>query len=183
MAAQGPRRRLHRCERSGKLSRLVGLLTRYGRAIRADLQHYYGVDVGELWRRREVERVLDLVDHLPSTSNYTAAVHDDDEVAEFLAQQQAETRPSGPPLTQWSAEVQHLAVIADALHSIRALFLQANGAKGVKPPPPMPRPDTASSRWRTRERDDVREHVMSRLLPGRREPLALTEHPHQHDDE
>lgn len=97
-----------------------------------------------------------------------AAVSQDDEVAAQLAKRAPSTGEAGPALTEWSAEVQHLAVIADALLSLRSLFLQVNGAKGVKPPPPLPRPTTALQRAKRAQRDAVRSHVMSRLLPGTR---------------
>ena len=176
MAAQGSGRRLRRGFGSGKLERLAAALTRYGKALRADFQHHYGLDIGELWRRREVERALDLIEHLPPTSHYAAAVHGDDELAEYLATQAPSSR--APPLTEWSAEVQQLTVIADVLNSLRAAFLQANGAKGVKPPPPQPRPVTAAQRWKRAQREAVQDHIMSRLLPGdRRHPRALTVEP------
>lgn len=116
-----------------------------------------------MWRAREVDRALDLIDHLGPTSHYVAAVSDDDELGEMLAERSGN---GGPALTEWSTEVQHLAVIADVLLSLRASFLQANGAKGVQTPKPLPRPSTAAQRWRDTKRNDVRSFLRSRLLPG-----------------
>lgn len=128
----------------------------------------YQLDIGVLWRNRESARALDLLEFLPPTSHYVNAVAQDDELAAELAKHESDEKPasSGPSLTEWSAEVQHLAVIADALLSLRALFLQANGAKGVTPPSPLPTPQTARQRVKRAERNAVREHVMSKLLPA-----------------
>lgn len=121
-----------------------------------------------MWRAREFDRLLDLIDHLPSTSHYVAAVTDDDELGEYLAGRPTSSTPS---LTEWSSEVQHLAVIADALLSLRSLFLQANGGKGVQTPKPLPRPSTAAQRYRERSSRDVRAFLRSRLLPAAPAPL------------
>ena len=54
--------------------RLAYLVDHYRSAISYDLQTYAGVDLGTLWRARRWMHLLDLLDHLPAHSWYSASV-------------------------------------------------------------------------------------------------------------
>ncbi|MFE1355348.1 hypothetical protein ACFW6T_25480 [Kitasatospora phosalacinea] len=64
--------------------------------------------------------------------------------AEQRAAQQAEERD--PEAGRWSQDQMLLAQIVDVLRIQHFDFLRANGAKGLKPPPPIPRPGGAGSK-------------------------------------
>ncbi|WP_289009968.1 hypothetical protein [uncultured Thermomonospora sp.] len=143
------------------------MISRYGDAIEADLRQYYGVDLLDVWRSRLTPRqVLVLIDQLPRHSRYLAAVADDDEVADQLADE-PDGPPPPPPLTEWSAEVERLTLIADRLGELITLFAAVNSKK--KPPPyrNLPRPVTARQRAERRRRERKRDLIAERLAAAR----------------
>jgi hypothetical protein len=76
------------------------LIERYGGAIEADLHHHYGVNLLDLWcGALSPRKVLNLIDHLPATSNYIAAVAGDDQLAD---QVRASPGPRAPRLQDWT---------------------------------------------------------------------------------
>lgn len=115
---------------------------------------------GRRWRF-----ILNLIDHLPSNSNYLAAIADDDELAD---QQSGEAAPRPPRLTEWSPEVQGIAVLADRVGElIRVMIAQG----GRRPPkiPHYPRPVTASERAKQRRKLATHRELVARVLPHKRD--------------
>lgn len=76
-------------------------------------------------------------------------------------------RPQAPPLTEFSAEVQALAVVADRLGElINAVVVNHPSGKG-KPSrvSPYPRPVTAIDRMRARRVKEATDDLASKLWP------------------
>lgn len=144
--------------RPGGSRRLVYLLQRYGQAIEADLADR-GWDLAELWRARRWRTLLNIVEHLPSTSHFVAAMADDDEAAELLP----EPRPGPPALTEFGPVEQRLTLIADRLGEVVTAVYNTVAKKPQKPPPPLPRPETAHDRLRRSRRRARHNLVLDRL--------------------
>lgn len=157
------------------MRRLAGLIHHYGKAIEADLPHYYpGIRLGVEWRARRWRELLNLIDHLPRQSLLWLAIADDEELAESMAERaQPPAKDDGapkPPLQDWTMQVDVLAAIYDRLGSvIDAVVASAGG----KPPrmKPMPRPETATDRAqrRIKYRRQLSKHrsIVDRVLPNR----------------
>ncbi|MCW2904930.1 MAG: 16, gp15 [Streptosporangiaceae bacterium] len=139
-------------------------MERYGEAIEADLHHYYGVDLLDVWRDEiSPRKVLNLVDRLPSTSQYIAAIANDDEHA---ANVDLNAAPAPPSLTEWSPVVAGLAVVADRLGTLIGVQV----ARGGGSPPkltPYPRPVTAAHRRKERRLLENHKALVARLLPDK----------------
>lgn len=123
-----------------------------------------------MWRDRLTPRqALTLIDQLPSHSRYVAAVHEDEELIEHLADQlDDEDGPSPPPpLTEWSAEVERLTLIADRLGELITLLAAVNSKKKPQPYRHLPRPVTARQRAERRRRERKRDLIAERLAAAR----------------
>ena len=143
------------------LFRLDALMERYGQAITADLA-FAGWDAIDLYERGRWAFMLSMVDHLPRTSAFSAAVADDDDLAA-----QRELGVSGrstPPLTEWDPSVELLAAIFDRLGDVaNAPFLAAGGKAGRVQP--WPRPVTAWHRVQAARLRDEADSMAARLWP------------------
>lgn len=145
-------------------TRLAWLLDRYGDHIAADLR-VRGVDVHDLWRGRLTPReLLNLVDHLPRTSHYQDALAQDDEVHDGTVTAPS-GQPKGPPLTEYSPEVEALSAVIDRLGEVINAVLAAGGGK-PKLVRPWQRPVTAADRRRAREREAANEALEQQLFPS-----------------
>jgi hypothetical protein len=123
-------------------------MDRYGHWLERDLLRVYGVDLGAEWRARRWRRLLNLIDGLPSNSQYMQALLNDDEYCEALVTTDAPS--AGPALADWSPEVDQLARVTDLLQQLIRAFISANGGKGGKFRP-APRPETGIERARRRK--------------------------------
>lgn len=131
-----------------------------------------GWDLAELWRKRRWRLLLNVIDHLPSTSHFIAAVADDDELAE-----NSPPPRSGPPaLRDWTPEVQYLVALYDRLGELIATVASANSTKRVKPPKPYPRPVTAYDRVRGRRRWKQHQWLVEQLKPRPGVPTMADSH-------
>jgi hypothetical protein len=106
---------------------------------------------------------LDYVEHLPRTSAYHAAVADDDELAEMLADQ-PEAASSPPRLSEFGPDVQVLAEIRDLLASLIGVQI-ARAGKKPKKIKPYPRPVSAIERVRKRRQYATHRSLVERLKP------------------
>lgn len=157
--------------------RLAYLVDHYRSGIVYDLRVFANVDLGELWRSRRWRTLLDLIDHLPAHSWYSATVSMDEEYAammaeQILARQDAgeEKESSGPSLTTWTPEVSYLARIEDAVrYTAWATFAAQAGKAAGEPPKPGPRPITplerALKQAEHRKRKAAHEALVARVLP------------------
>lgn len=137
--------------------RLAYLIDKYRSPIASDLQTHAGVDLGELWRARRWTHLLDLIDHLPAHSWYSATVSMDEEHAKMMAEsimaQRAANPDSnvletkGPSLIGWTLEVAALTNVLDAVRGVQhAVIAVQAGNKAPEPPKPAPRPVTPLER-------------------------------------
>lgn len=148
--------------RPGGSGRLAYLLERYGGAIEADLADRQW-DLAALWQARRWRFLLNIIDHLPGNSHFVAAMADDEE----LAAQAPEPKPSPPPLSSWTPEVERLTLIADRLGEVVTAVHNTVATKPSKPPRPLPRPQTAHDRIKTQRRRAKRDLILKRLTEAR----------------
>lgn len=134
--------------------RLAYLVDHYRSALVYDLRtHVNGADLGELWRERRWQTLLDIIDHLPGHSWYSAAVAEDKEHARLMAEAIAarknedgeeEEKPKGPRINTWTPELAMLTSLTDAVRRVEwAVFASQAGQKAGEAPKPLPRPQTA----------------------------------------
>ncbi|MEJ8652734.1 MULTISPECIES: hypothetical protein [Streptomyces] len=119
----------------------------HGAALRADLQHHYGLDLADLWRGQLApRRVLNLVEHLPAGSALAAQLGGD------------------PSHRGWDLHAHLLAHVVDAAHHTAWAVAQAHSRKPVPHPKPLPRP---GPRPRRAGPLDLSKHPLAQPLPER----------------
>lgn len=143
----------------GGSRRLVYLISRYGGAIEADLAAL-GWDLAALWRYRRWRFLLNLIEHLPRTSHFVAAMADDEELAEQLPEPQGE---SHPPLTEYSPVVERLDLVVDRLGEVVTAVVNTVAKKPRKPPRAQRRPQTARERLKLKRRKAKHALLLKRL--------------------
>ena len=164
--------------------RLAYAVDHYRGALVHDLRVYgAGLDLGELWRARKWQTLLDIIDRLPSHSHYAATMANDEEYARMVAEAITErknrgesTEDKGPALTTWTAEMAALTNILDAVNSVRyAVVAVQAGKKAGEPPKPARRPVTALEKAMRRaeynRRKSVHEALVARVLPHKAKPV------------
>jgi hypothetical protein len=113
-------------------------------------------------------KALNLIDHLPRTSAYAAAVADDDEAATMIVASGALNRKaSPPPVSEWSTQVDLLASLVDRIGElINATLVNHPSGKG-KPAriPSIPRPVTAIQRALARRSAEAAASLEAQLFP------------------
>lgn len=160
--------------------RLAYLVDHYRSAIAYDLQVHAGADLGDLWRARRWMHLLDLLDHLPTHSWYSASVSMDEEHAHMMAESMAarreageESKERGPSLTSWTPEVAALTSVLDAVRQVQHAIVAVNSPAGKAPeaPRPSPRPVTplekAIEAAEYRRRKAAHQALVARVLPDR----------------
>lgn len=164
--------------------RLAYLVDNYRASLSSDLLTFSNLDLGELWRARRWQTLLDVIDRLPSHSWYSATVAKDEEHARMIAESIAARGPgaaaedSGPSLTSWTPEVAVLTDVLDAINQVRyAVVAVQAGKKAGDPPKSSPRPITALARAFKKAENDRRksahESLVARVLP-RKAPVKST---------
>lgn len=106
---------------------------------------------------------LTLIDHLPRTSAFAAAVAQDDELAAEVGD-----LPKGsdvPPLTEWTPEVQALAAVVDRLAEVANAIFASGGGKPSRARP-YPRPVTAFDRARAKRHREAADDMVAQLFPA-----------------
>lgn len=135
--------------------RLSYLVDNYRPSIAYDLHVHAHSDLGELWRARRWQMILDILDRLPAHSWYASSVSMDEEHAKMMAEVITARRAAGeeeksdrsPSLTSWTPEVAALTNVLDAVRGVSyAVYASQAGDKAGKPPPPAPRPVTPLER-------------------------------------
>lgn len=157
--------------------RLAYLVDHYRGPLTHDLLVHAGLDLGEEWRARRWSRLLAVIDRLPGHSHYSAAVSNDKEHAELVAQAIEERKASGevpedngPALTSWTPEVAALTAVLDAVNQVRyAVVAVQHGKKAGEPPKASKRPITALEKASRvaehKRRQRSHETLVGRLLP------------------
>jgi hypothetical protein len=164
------------------MSRLVVLISRYDKAIQADLLQVYGLDLGTEWRERRWQRLLDLIDELPRTSRFRELIAQDEELARIQAEadwaarktaKKDPVRESALPLREWSPEVDMLAGVFDRLGGVISSLYASRGIKNAPKFKPLKRPETAYERLMRRfseqEKQRIHESIIAAVLPNRSE--------------
>lgn len=113
-----------------------------------------------MWRTRRWRRLLNIIDHLPRTSHFVAAMADDDELAEQLPEPDGD---GSPPLTEYSPVVERLDLIVDRLGEVVTAVVNTVAKKPRKPPRPQRRPQTARDRARLKRRKMRHALILQRL--------------------
>lgn len=161
--------------------RLCYLLDHYRSALVYDLS-ILGIDIGQLWRSRRWRTALDIIDHLPSHTWYSASVANDEEhakmIAESIARRQAAGESideQGPSMVTWSPEVAAITAVQNEIKSLTYLMQVVNhDSKSAKPEPPKPAPspktplEAAIKRAKYEDRKARHESLALRMLPHKR---------------
>ncbi|MFF4547255.1 hypothetical protein ACFY1J_24015 [Streptomyces sp. NPDC001406] len=113
-----------------------------------------------LWRTRRWRFLLNLIDHLPRTSHFVAAMADDDELAEQLPEPEGDTHPS---LIEYSPVVERLDLVVDRLGEVFTAVVNGYAKKKQKPPRAQRRPQTARDRARLKRRKMRHALILARL--------------------
>jgi hypothetical protein len=149
------------------VERLAYMIEHYRDAIEYDLDTLPGPHppFGELWRTRQVRRLLNLIDHLPPNCHTNAAVASNDDHVRLMIE--AGLKPAkGVSQVYYGSIEQRLDDIVDALGALRDVTIAVNSGKGKRNPPtkPRPRPTSAFSRVRHQTRMAQHESLMARLF-------------------
>jgi len=149
------------------VERLAYLVEHYRDAIEYDLDTLPGTRPSfvELWRTRQVRRLLNLIDHLPPNCHTNAAIANNDDHVKMMVE--AGLKPAkGVSQVYYGSIEQRLDDIADALGALRDVTIAVNSAKGKRTPPtkPRPRPTSAFGRVRHQTRMAQHENLMGRLF-------------------
>lgn len=165
------------------VARAMFVVDRHEEHLTWDLRAFVGVDLTELWRRRQFRRLMLYIDHLPAHSHYNAAIVNDPEHVKGILEQQARLKasgeleePKGPPLTTWTPEVAAIVRATDAIKAVQHQVLVSNWSDTKKQPPsapkPEPRPHTLLSSqgklFEHERRQAAHEALAARLVPHRR---------------
>jgi hypothetical protein len=127
----------------GGIAGLAALLEEHCEAVEADLLAI-GVDLGDLFRpggRLSWRRLGVLVGHLPAQSATKTAMRDELGETGLAELVRAPRSGHGP----WSHAELLLAGVWDSVERLIYVQYQRAGAKGLKPPQPLPRPGVASN--------------------------------------
>ena len=148
-------------------------MPRFRAEIRADFQQVYGVDLHTLWRRREGQRIIDLLDGLPRNSRFRAAMLNDPEFAKMIVDQEDKRRQSGEddePFqwgpAEYSPEVialQRLEGLLDELAVVVTAQLQ--GKKSKRKPQDPVKVRTAVEVERERRKVEMGNSIIERFTP------------------
>ncbi|GAA2812770.1 hypothetical protein [Saccharopolyspora taberi] len=114
-------------------------------------------------------RLFRILNQLPRTSHFHAAVHNDDERVSTLIGRDGDekegARPPRPPLETWTQEAELLALIADLLAHQRADFAQVHSKHHRwRAPKPTPRPETACERAQRRSEHQRHRDIVASML-------------------
>lgn len=100
----------------------------------------HGIDLAVLFARRRWRRLLNLIDRLPSNSQYVQELANDADLMDAVAA--AGARKHVEHLSDWSPEVGKLTLLADLVTQLLHATVAAAGGKPGRFKP-LPRPMTA----------------------------------------
>lgn len=129
------------------------MVDRYGAEIEADFHREYSLDLLDFFRGKHSWRKLhSLLDRLSGTSLLRESIANDDEVAQRIMADTADTKKPSPPdpgprVSEYSPEVQRLDELIDKVTILTATVVGMLGGK-ARPGRPAQRPQTAFTRAR-----------------------------------
>ena len=145
-------------------------MPQYRVALRADFQETYGLDLHELWRTRQMRRILDLIDGLPTHARLYQALAMDTEVARQVVD---EEERRGVPVQDEKPVVQVVDMTPEArrLVNVEALLIelaalmtgQVTGKKRKTTSPAVPK--TAVQAERERRYHAKQRAVLAQWVP------------------
>lgn len=159
--------------------RLAYLVDNYRAPILSDLHTYARLDLGDMWRARRWQTILDILDRLPAHSWYSSTVSMDEDHAKMMAdslaaQEKTNEAPKGPSLTTWTPEVAALTNLLDAVRGTTHAIIAVNSDKGKAPEPPKPAPRPITPLERALKaadfarRKSAHESLVARMLPHKK---------------
>lgn len=167
---------------AGGLWRLVETLDLYGEAIERDLIDKH-LDLYDWVRNHESlpwDKLFRFLDRAPEGGWYAAALASDVELAERLAEREAEQKTPGgssrPSLVGWTRDRDTDTAILETLRRIEAAIFQASPkvkGRGPKAPKSLPRPLTARERVDKYRMLVEHDRVAAKVLGSRYTPLNL----------
>ena len=121
--------------------------------------------MGELWRARRWQQILRLIDQLPRASRYNEAVSNDPEHVEMIIEARRKSNApvqKGPRVSEYTAVVERLDTLIDAINSNTATTI---AAAGTRPPKVhlQPRPQTAYAEIEYRTNLKALERLTARI--------------------
>lgn len=129
------------------------------------MTEYHGLNLGKMWRSRQLNRILRLINQLPQASRFNAAVANNPEhVEQIVAATGGQQSEYSPPLSEWHIENDQLATVADKLDILIGTLIAVNGGKPGKTQP-SPRPKTAFKDARMKIRKAQHKRLVARMLP------------------
>lgn len=111
--------------------------------------------------------LLNIVDHLPRTSHFIAAVADDDELAELQAAGNAPSYAPTVPMTEYTPEAERLSALIDVMRELLSLEIGKATRKKPRRVQPYPRPVTAAQRVARKRKYEKFLDLRKRLLGDR----------------
>lgn len=144
---------------------LVSMIERYGDAIATDLHDVYGLDMLDVFRGTITpDELLTRIRGLARHSRWAEAMAQDDELAALPSD--SETSPRGVPYTEWTPEVEHIAIAVDRLGAVIETIASIVG--GTVRIPPLPRPIGAAERLAERLEDQHYDEVTAAVEEAKR---------------
>lgn len=134
-------------------------------------RNYPGESLGHLWRTRQWDYLLSLIDHLPRSSFFAEAAADDEESVQAWIEANPDLaddqKPDlGPRLSELTPEREVLDTIEFRLRELQALVVAvAPGGKYRRQKPPVRR-KYAYERLMMQRRSAEHRRNVARLLPG-----------------
>lgn len=147
--------------------RLIALLTKpaYRSAIERDLHEVHGLDLAAEFQSRRWRRLLGFIDGLRRTSYLHEVMTQDDELAEAYLEREAQGEESSKPkrrMSEFSTEAELLSIVADRLGELIVTVGATKGGKRRRVEP-VPRPDTAVHRVRTKRAQRKHRFTVARV--------------------
>lgn len=152
----------------GKLRPLIFYVDTYGNQLEADFQTEYRLNLGRLLRSGQVGRTLRLIEQLPRTSRFSAAVASNPEHVQAILKATGDQREEySPPLTEWTAQNEQLAQLVDLMEKLIGVQVSRGGGKAQRIKPSA-RPKTAFRDARTTLAKQQHQEMVARMKRARR---------------
>lgn len=142
----------------------------YRAEARADLYEVYGVSLAVLIAERRLVELAELLGQLPQASRFWAAMSDDDDYAERIAEGEqfadGDEPPSwAPAYRDYTALYQLVTKVHEAIDVV-SYNVAASGGIKPKKPKPFPRPVTAIERARSKADRDMANGLLAKFGLG-----------------
>lgn len=126
------------------------------------------MNLGRLLRSGQIGRTLRLIEQLPRTSRFSAAVASNPEhVQAILKATGGEREEYSPPLTEWTAQNEQLAKLIDLMETLIGVQVSRGGGKPRKIKPSA-RPRTAFDEARTNIAKQQHRSLVDKVKRARR---------------